>query len=100
MKKTIYTKNYKIKFIRNWFVCNNGEVKIIITTQTRGKKHEGFNKEYFINVSVREYLLNTLNGCVRYYGYEEIPSEVSKERANMLRIEWIKIRKEFEGCKK
>ena len=97
MRKAIHTKDFKIEFIKSWWVCHDDEVKIIITTQTRGKKYEGFNKEYSINVSVEKYLLNTLNGCVKYYEYSEIPSEVPMEMANILRKEWKKIRKEFEG---
>ncbi len=99
MKKTIYTKNYKIKFIKSWWVCNNDEVKIKVMENYK-EEYEGFSREYSTSVLVGEYLLNTLNGKIESYGYEEFSSEVSKERANMLRREWIKIRKEFGGCKK
>ncbi len=96
MRKTIYTRNYKIEFIKHWLVY---EVKIRVMKPYK-EEYEGFSKEYSVNNLDGTYLLNTLNGCVGYYGYEEIPSEVPKERVNMLRREWIKIRKEFEGNKR
>ncbi len=99
MRKTIYTRNYKIEFIKNWTACNNDEVKIKVLKPYK-EEYEGFSKEYFEDNCIGTYLLNILNGKVEFYGYEEIPSEVPKERANMLRREWIKIRKEFGGCRK
>ncbi len=100
MKKTIHTKDYKIKFIKSWWVCEKkNEVKIIVT-KTYREEYEGFSREYFEDNLVGTYVLNILNGGVRFYGYEESPSEVSKDKANMLRKEWIEIRKEFGGCKK
>ncbi len=100
MKKTIHTKDYKIKFIKSWWVCENkNEVKIIVT-KTYREEYEGFSREYSEDNLVGTYALNILNGRVRFYGYDEIPSEVSKDKANMLRREWIKVRKEFRENKK
>ncbi len=98
MKKTIYTKNYKIKFIKNWFACENYEVKIKVM-ETCKEEYEGFSKEYSKDNCVGTYILDILNGKVIFYRYEECPSEVPKDRANMLRREWIKVRKEFRGNK-
>ncbi len=98
MKKTIYTKKYKIKFIKNW-LCEKDEVKVKVM-ETYKEEYEGFSKEYSINNLVGTYILNILNGKVESCGYEDFSLEVPKERANMLRREWIKIRKEFKGNKK
>lgn len=99
MKKTIYTKDYKIEFIKNWLMCNHDEVKIRVMKSYK-EGYEGFSKEYSIDNLDGTYLLNILNGKVEFYGYEEYSSGVPLDRANMLRREWIKIRKEFRGNKK
>lgn len=99
MKKTIYTKNYKLVFIKNWVMSMNDEVKIEVM-ETYKEEYEGFSEKFSRVDLVGTYLLNILNGMVEFYGYELYPSEVPLDRANMLRKEWKKIRKEFEGGKR
>ena len=75
----------------------DNEVKIKVM-ETYNEKYEGFNEEYHTEKFVEVFYLNTLNGGI--YTGSEIYEDPSSQTKRMVRKEWKKIRKEFEGGKR
>ena len=96
MKKTIFIKDYKIKFIKTWFSSEKNEV-LIKLWKIKMDNNKGFAEKHIEEKYVGEFYLNILNGYVHSHGYgysEKVPDSVS----NMLRREWKDMEPSFRKC--